>query len=67
MSLQFAVFAEDDFERAMSKGRNSRILAFLFARKNELLSFEEVASVVKPTSQSYTGVKNVKVEQIVGS
>ena len=67
MSLQFAAFAEEDFERSMSKARTSRFLSFLTGRKNELLSFEEVAGLVKPTSQTYTGVKTVSVEKIVGS
>jgi hypothetical protein len=45
----------------------NRMLGVLIPQRQELLSFEEVKSLLQPTSQSYRGLKVVEVRLIVGS
>lgn len=59
--------ASEDFNRARSKEGLSRILNLLKPQNQDLLSFEEVKSMLQPRSQSYRGMQVVPLHLIVGS
>ena len=56
-----------DFERAMHKAKLQTILSTLQWEKPELLSFYEVTDLIKPTKQSYLGMKTIPIKDIIGS
>ena len=58
---------ENDFYRARHKQIFSGLTAFLRNEKDDLLSFHDIKSILKPQSETYRGMKTVKIEQIVGS
>jgi len=59
--------ANQDFEKAHSKGVWRRIMNRLTGKTNELLPFEEVRSRLPIKGQHYVGLKEVPMENIVGS
>ncbi len=59
--------ASSDFNKARKKEIVTRLLGFLFRQRQELLSFEEVKSMLRPRAQSYRGLQVVAVNLIVGS
>lgn len=59
--------AETDFERARTKEILNRIMGLLWPKKQELLSFEEVRSLLQPKAEAYQGLKVVPINKIVGS
>ena len=56
-----------DFERARHKAFRNELLSFLGRRSNSLISFHEIRSRYKPERESYRGMQEVPVRQIVGS
>jgi len=55
------------FEEARFKELFSKIYSTVLGSQDELLSLTEVSSLVKPSSETYQGVRTVPISQIVGS
>lgn len=64
---QFSARAEQDFNEARARAFWNDVSAFLARRPNELLSFDAVRSSLPIYGQSYRGVQEVPVAQIVGT
>jgi hypothetical protein len=56
-----------DFERARHRAFRNELLSYFSRRPNELISFHDVRSRYKPDQESYRGMQEVPVRQIVGS
>jgi hypothetical protein len=67
MMKAWEVRAQDDFQKARNREILLRVLALLRREKQELLSLQEVRSLIRPEGESYHGVKAVPVARIVGS
>ena len=63
----YQVMADDDFFKARARESISRILNIVNTERDKLLSLAEVRSLLKPTTESYVGLKAVGVSRIVGS
>jgi Domain of unknown function (DUF4032) len=63
----FQQAAKEDFEQAYSKSFWRSILSWLRQNRNELLPFDEVLNRFPSKGQHYIGLKQVPIEQIVGS
>jgi hypothetical protein len=61
------VAAAEDFARARARESLTRILSILSSGSDDLLSLQEVKSILKPRSESYVGMKTVPISKIVGS
>jgi len=67
MAQCFAGVAQEDFERAKSKARISRILSFFTKKNDDLPTFEQIKEIAKPKGESYAGCKTILVDRILGS
>jgi hypothetical protein len=56
-----------DFERARQKAFFNELFSHFSRRPNALMSFHEVRSRFKPEGESYRGMQEVPVRQIIGS
>ncbi len=56
-----------DFERARQKAFRNDIISAVSGRTNDLIPFHEVRRRLSPESESYRGMQEVPVSQIVGS
>jgi hypothetical protein len=56
-----------DYERARQKAFFNELLSFFNRRSNELMSYYEVRKRFKPERESYRGMQEVPVRQIIGS
>ena len=63
----FEAMARQDFDRAHVKGIMARILGVLRNEKDELLSLDDVRSMLKPTGETYRGMRAVPIDAVVGS
>jgi hypothetical protein len=59
--------AGEDFDRARAIAMVGRIGSMFDPENDELLSFHDVKSMLKPSSQSYQGMKTIPIKMIVGS
>lgn len=59
--------AQDDFERAYRRGFWRKLSSWLTGEQNELLPFYEVRDRLPFRGQHYIGLKQVKIDHIVGS
>ena len=59
--------AEDDFTRARNKALFNEIQHFLSPEEVSLISLNDVKQLLKPTAETYVGMKIVPIEKIVGS
>ena len=59
--------AEDDFARARNKALFNEIQHFLSPEEVSLISLNDVKQLLKPTAETYVGMKIVPIEKIVGS
>jgi len=59
--------AQADFNAARAKAMFRELLALLTGRHNELLAFDQVASMLRVGGPIYRGVKTVRLDQIVGT
>jgi len=59
--------AKDNFQKARLKASFNRMLGILWPQRQELLSFEEVKSLLQPKGQAYKGMMVVPLKLIVGS
>jgi hypothetical protein len=66
-SFSASLQASSDFSRAKSKAAFSRILHFLDADRNRLLSFHDVKDILKPKNEVYRGNQTVPIKLIIGS
>ena len=58
---------KNDFEKAMHKAKLQSLLARMQWEKPELLSFYEVTDLIKPTKETYLGMKTIPIKDIIGS
>jgi len=65
--LSFNQLADQDFDRAIKKGFWRKVLTRLTGKTNELLPFEEVRVKLPMRGQHYIGLKQVPIQNIVGS
>ncbi|MFO8063125.1 MAG: transcriptional regulator [Spirochaetota bacterium] len=61
------VTARDDFNKARTQAKISRLINALTPQNQELLSLRDVTDVVRPHSETYKGLQAVDVRRIVGS
>jgi hypothetical protein len=66
-SEYYSARAAEDFSKARGRANLDRILALLKNRKDNLLSLQEVKALLRPTSETYGGMRAVQVAKIVGS
>jgi hypothetical protein len=65
--MAFDQLANQDFERAVSKGFWRKILAWLKRESNDLLPFDEVREKIQIQGQHYIGMREVPIDHIIGS
>lgn len=65
--MSFQKFAQDDFERAVSRGFWRQILSRLTGEDNTLLPYDEVRQRLSIRGQHYVGLRQVEINLIVGS
>ncbi len=63
----YTALAREDFGRARVKEIFGRLLSLLRHERDELLSLQEVKVLLRPTSETYRGLRAVPIERIVGS
>ena len=63
----FENMADEDFSRARTRELLSRISRLLDPDSENLLPFEEVKAILRPSSETYVGMEAVDVDRIVGS
>jgi len=66
-SSHYAARAAEDFNKARSREIFSRILSLLKSETDNLLSLQEVKALLRPSSETYRGLRVVPIEKIVGS
>ena len=59
--------AHDEFRKARGRELLQRIFILFGNRQRELLSLSDIKSIVKPTSETFVGIKTVAIDLIVGS
>lgn len=59
--------AKEDFHRAKQKAMFESIFKLLGIEKRELLPFYDVKDLLRPTKESYLGMRTIPVNKIVGS
>ncbi len=59
--------ANEDFEKARSRGRIQSVLSSLSWKNSDLLSFYAVTELIKPRNETYLGMRTIPVNQIIGS
>lgn len=63
----FATQTEDDFYKARNKAFINEIQHFLSPEEASLISLNDVKQMLKPSNESYEGMKVIPIEKIVGS
>lgn len=58
---------EDDFNKARNKALFNEIQHFLSPEEVSLISLNDVKQLIRPTAETYLGMKVVPIEKIVGS
>lgn len=59
--------AMEDFNKARTREVFGRILSGLRIEKDNLLSLQDVKALLRPTSETYQGLRTVAIEKIIGS
>ena len=59
--------AEDDFNKARNKALFNEIQHLLSPEEVSLISLNDVKQLIRPTNETYVGMKVVPIEKIVGS
>lgn len=59
--------ANEDFEKAKRRGQMQALLSGLSWKNTSLLSLYDVTSLIKPKSETYRGIRTIKVSKIIGS
>lgn len=63
----FDIHSRENFSKARKQAIFSKILNFLRPGREDLLSLDEVRTMLSPGSESYRGLKAVDIDLIVGS
>ena len=63
----FATQTEDDFYKARNKALINEIQHFLSPEEASLISLNDVKQMIKPSNESYEGMKVIPIEKNVGS
>jgi hypothetical protein len=66
-SDHYAARAAEDFNKARNRELFGRILSLLKNETDNLLSLQEVKALLRPSSETYRGLRVVPIEKIVGS
>ena len=66
-SNHYAARAAEDFNKARNRELFGRILSLLKNETDNLLSLQEVKALLRPSSETYRGLRVVPIEKIVGS
>ncbi|HEY9054239.1 MAG TPA: transcriptional regulator [Rectinemataceae bacterium] len=67
MSKVFDAMADQDFQKAQTRALLSRLAHIFDPGGEDLLPFDEAKRILKPVSESYTGLVTVPLDRIVGS
>ena len=59
--------AKKEFSRVMRAGRRNVFFLGFKRRNNLLLSLNDLMEIAKPRSESYLGVREIRVEDIIGT
>lgn len=59
--------ADNDFSQAKMKAFRDSLFSILNPEKNEMLSFYDIKSLIKPKAEFYKGVQCIPLDKIVGS
>lgn len=59
--------AQYDFNKARTRARMQGLLRTLSWKHDDLLSWYEVTSIIKPKSETYLGMRTIPVDKIIGS
>lgn len=59
--------SQSDFERALFKGFWRQVSSYLTGTKNKLLPYEDVRKLLPMKGQRYLGLREVSIDQIIGS
>ena len=59
--------SEEDFNKAKNKAFFNEIQHFLSPEEATLISLNDVKQMIKPTNETYVGMKTIPIEKIVGS
>lgn len=59
--------SEEDFNRAKNKAFFNEIQHFLTPEEASLISLNDVKQMIKPTNETYIGMKVIPIDKIVGS
>lgn len=65
--MSISIQAVRDFDKAKNKALMTEILNILRPERNELMSFYDIKTLLKPQSEIYRGMKAVSLDRIVGS
>jgi hypothetical protein len=65
--MEHAALAEKDFEGARRRAIAAGIRSRLSGRRDDLLPYEAVRELVRPSAESYAGLQSIPVDRIVGS
>jgi hypothetical protein len=61
------MLAKDNFDKAKSRARISGVLNTFAPDRQRLLSLDEVREIIKPKTEAYRGIRQVRIDKIVGS
>ena len=67
MSDYLSQVANDEFTKAKARARLQGLMKTLSWKNNDLLSWYEVTSIIKPKSETYIGMRTIPVNRIIGS
>ena len=67
MSDYLSQVANDEFTKAKARARLQGLMKTLSWKNNDLLSWYEVTSIIKPKSETYIGMQTIPVNRIIGS
>jgi len=59
--------AADDFGRLRVREIIQRVASLITGRRDDLLSFTDVKDILRPSDESYRGIRPVRIDSIVGS
>mgnify|MGYP003469684883 CR=1 FL=1 len=59
--------SEEDFNKAKNKAFFNEIQHFLSPEEATLISLNDVKQMIKPTNETYVGMKTIPIEKVVGS
>jgi hypothetical protein len=67
MGNTFFVQANEDFEKARSRGRMQALMSSLAWKNSDLLSLYAVTELIKPKNETYLGMRTIPIANIIGS